>query len=882
MKVYCIWPIFCITLLLEREIEREDCMRFFIKLVLVCLFVMDLSGLFANPLANDGENYFKFNISKHQELETITRIISIANVKNNTVWAYANSKELANFQKLNYQITFLPHPSTLTTVRTTSDRDSLRTWDVYPTYEGYIDLMNQFVADFPEICRLENIGTTIEGRALLFLVISDNVNTEEAEPEVMYSSSIHGNEPLGYVTMLHFIDYLTSNYNQDTRVTNMVNNLEIWINPLANPDGTYHGGNNSVNGAWRYNSNEIDMNRNFPDPAEGDHPDGEAWQPETIAMKDFIASHHFVISANFHGGVEVLNYPWDCFQRVHKDDAWLQTICRAYADTAQANAPNGYMDDFENGITNGWAWFPVHGGRQDYTTYFCYGREVTIELSNDYIVPNNQLLNHWNYNYQSLLKYLENAYFGIRGIITDISGNPVNAQFKVNSHDGDHSQVFTDPDFGDYYRPIAPGTYNVTVSATGYTSQIINGVVVNEGAATILNVTLTPANPPQVIDFNPGWNLMSLNLHPVNMNIRNIFSPILDHVLQIKDMNSSFDPLLPDTQNTLTSLTDGQAYWVNTDSLTQLSVYSPTPGLNSAIPLNQGWNLVGFTPQTPQDTETSLSSIMPHLLQIKSTNQTYIPGYPSFLSNMLALIPDKGYWIKVSEPCTLTYGTTATQNFPENNDLRTPPDWEPLISPTNSATILGTVKAVGFYAQQNDVFAAFRGDSCVGKTIVNNVNGVAYFSMIINLNEETESINFKLYRASVDSLYYVNYPLQITSGAVLGSYPDSLVNFDCLLVGNQDDVLGTTFTKIVNYPNPFNPETTISYNLRTKTKVDLSIYNTKGQLIKTLVNTEQPAGKQTVIWNGKDHTDKPVASGIYFYKLSTANFKKINKMLLIK
>ena len=87
--------------------------------------------------------------------------------------------------------------------------------------------------------------------------------------------------------------------------------MEIYITPLANPDGTYHGGNNTVSGAWRGNANGIDLNRNYWDPADGQHPDGEVWQTETIANMNFMAAHHFVISANFHGGAEVVNYPWD-------------------------------------------------------------------------------------------------------------------------------------------------------------------------------------------------------------------------------------------------------------------------------------------------------------------------------------------------------------------------------------------------------------------------------------------------------------------------------------------------------------------------------------------------------------------------------------------
>jgi predicted deacylase len=157
-------------------------------------------------------------------------------------------------------------------------------WDYYPTYDAYVAMMYQFATDYPDICQVFSIGTTVEGRDLLFAKISDNVDQNEQEPQFMYTGTMHGDETTGYVLLLRLIDYLTSNYGTDAEVTDMVDGMEIWINPLANPDGTFHGGNNTVWGAQRYNGNNIDLNRNYKDAQYGDHPDGNAWQPETVAF----------------------------------------------------------------------------------------------------------------------------------------------------------------------------------------------------------------------------------------------------------------------------------------------------------------------------------------------------------------------------------------------------------------------------------------------------------------------------------------------------------------------------------------------------------------------------------------------------------------------
>ncbi|MDP8267360.1 MAG: C25 family cysteine peptidase, partial [Candidatus Tenebribacter davisii] len=86
-----------------------------------------------------------------------------------------------------------------------------------------------------------------------------------------------------------------------------------------------------------------------------------------------------------------------------------------------------------------------------------------------------------------------------------------------------------------------------------------------------------------------------------------------------------------------------------------------------------------------------------------------------------------------------------------------------------------------------------------------------------------------------------------------------------------------------NYPNPFNPETTIAFSIADNSKhVQLEIFNIKGQKVKTLVNKIMEVGEYNVVWNGKDYSGRKVASGVYFYKFDTKKYHRINKMLLIK
>jgi len=475
---------------------------------LMLLAFVALLSLAVAPAAEASQHYFKFNIQSPKELDELTKIISIDNVKDDTVYAYASDREFAKFKATGYSYTILPNPGDLIIPDMARSLSETKAWDVYPTYQQYLDMMNQFEYNYGGICKLINIGSTVEGRQLLVLKISDNINSDEDEPEAFYSSTMHGDEVTGYVMMLRLIDSLLTSYGTDTRITNLINSMEIYINPLANPDGTYHGGDGSVSGAIRYNANWVDPNRNFPDPAEGDHPDGESWQPETVAMMGFMSAHHFVISANFHGGVEVFNYPWDTWSRLHPDDTWWQQIGRRFADTVHANAVSGYFTYRQDGITNGYAWYRVSGGRQDYLTYFKHGREATIEISVTKMPASSTLPNYWTYLRNSLLNYLSEALYGVRGVVTSAAtGLPLAARVTVMSHDADSSQVYSDPTVGNYHRLIAPSTWTLKFEATGYAPQTITGVGVTDFNTTILNVQLEPYPALEIVTATvpDGW-----------------------------------------------------------------------------------------------------------------------------------------------------------------------------------------------------------------------------------------------------------------------------------------------------------------------------------------------------------------------------------------
>ena len=160
---------------------------------------------------------------------------------------------------------------------------------------------------------------------------------------------------------------------------------------------------------------------------------------------------------------------------------------------------------------------------------------------------------------------------------------------------------------------------------------------------------------------------------------------------------------------------------------------------------------------------------------------------------------------------------------------------------------------------------------------------------------------YTIYRSmdggALEQLAYSAEPGYVDNIAALGSYEYAVSATD--YGDNESDLSGAasyTFLSIVdgmgipdefalkaNYPNPFNPSTTIAYQMPEAGRVSLVVYDLTGNVVSTLVNESQPAGYYQTVWNGRDQRGVPVATGVYFYRLKAgAEFVKTHKMVLMK
>ncbi|TSN39321.1 Carboxypeptidase D [Bagarius yarrelli] len=403
------------------------------------------------------------------------------------------------------------HISDLTHINTSSSASGpqpLQPQEFRHHHNSDMDLfLQRFSTKYPSITRLYSIGKSGQGRLLWVMEISDNPGKhEKGEPEFKYIGNMHGNEVVGRELLLNLIEYLCCNYGSDPEVTQLVNSTRIHIMPSMNPDGYEIAQEGDVSGyRGRNNSNNYDLNRNFPDQFQ---TITEPRQPETIAVMNWAKSYPFVLSANLHGGSLVVNYPYDddllgisSYSR-SPDDGVFKMVALAYSrenPLMYKGHPckdiKEYNDEyFKDGITNGAAWYNVPGGMQDwnYLNTNCF--EVTIELGCVKYPPAKELPRYWEQNRRSLLQFIHQVHRGVKGIVTDSkdgTGIP-NATITV---EGINHPITTNR-AGDYWRLLVPGTYHLTASAQGYKS-VVTYATVPDGDAEIVDFKLTrdPSSP---------------------------------------------------------------------------------------------------------------------------------------------------------------------------------------------------------------------------------------------------------------------------------------------------------------------------------------------------------------------------------------------------
>ncbi len=201
------------------------------------------------------------------------------------------------------------------------------------TFAQVVAILDSFAKNHPKICApKQSIGKSIEGRDIWMVKISDNVQIDENEPEVLFDALHHAREPLSITTTLVFMDWLLDNYGKDPLATFLVDNRELYFVPVLNPDGYEYNRRFWPNGGgmWRKNRRRnvggtygVDLNRNWPTAwnapygGSSSNPGSPVYrgtkplsEPETAALEAFIKTRKFTLGCSAHSYSDILLRPW--------------------------------------------------------------------------------------------------------------------------------------------------------------------------------------------------------------------------------------------------------------------------------------------------------------------------------------------------------------------------------------------------------------------------------------------------------------------------------------------------------------------------------------------------------------------------------------------
>ena len=305
-------------------------------------------------------------------------------------------------------------------------------YEHFHTFAEAEALIDSAVTDHPDLVDKLSIGQSYEGRAIWAVKISDNVATDEGEPEVFFNGLTHGRERLSAEMALHIIELLTNGYGTDARITGLVNSREIWVVPMLNPDGAEYDFSGGTFHTWRKNRQPIpdssaigvDLNRQFGfmwgccggssgNPASDYYRGPEPWfAPEVRAYRDFINSRvvggrqQIRMSISWHTAGRMVLWPYGYTRQDVPDtmsyDDWLamRALGRQMAALNGYRAQQGSDLYIVDGDQDDWLYyehrifaytFEMAKGAQ--LRYYPTAAEVAAELANN-VAPVLLMLEH--------------------------------------------------------------------------------------------------------------------------------------------------------------------------------------------------------------------------------------------------------------------------------------------------------------------------------------------------------------------------------------------------------------------------------------------------------------------------------------------------------
>ncbi len=388
----------------------------------------------------------------------------------------------------------------------------------YYTQQAMIDSLFSWAEHNPQIAMVESIGVSQqEHRVMYAMKISDSVSVDDDEPVVLFDGAHHACEVMGMEICMALADSLISGYGRVDSINQIVDNTQIWIVPLINPDGnsavhagiSYYYRKNGrdldgdgdlyeyqCNNWWTCSTEGVDLNRNYDwywnyggsNIPMNYYYHGEAAgsESENQAITGLIARIRPVTSLTYHSYGEVVYYPWQWVDGSSApDNSVIQDIVGNFANRIMKEDGYSYYDPTPS------------DGRSGQSINYQYGRYGVLDFSPETVaypdfIPDRERKNAVIENNLNGVFYLLQRANGsqIKGTVTDgATGLPVESEIRIRGmYSGLVNPRTSDPITGRYRRLVNPGVYSIDVITPNYGHLSYEGVIVAEGIPTVLNI----------------------------------------------------------------------------------------------------------------------------------------------------------------------------------------------------------------------------------------------------------------------------------------------------------------------------------------------------------------------------------------------------------
>jgi hypothetical protein len=708
----------------------------------------------------------------------------------------ADATQLAYLQTLGVPISLVAAPETASA----ADLDA--NLGLYHTYAEMQTEMNNLVSSYPALASLQTIGTSIESRDIYALKISDNVATDESEPEVLIMGNLHARELMAVDIPLRFAIYLLTNYGSDATVTNMVDQREIFVIPMANPDGHVYVENNHIGiewwNWWRKNRRDnldltfgVDLNRNFGYQwgydDEGSSPltssdlyrgTGPFSEPESQAVRDFCNSRQFTLGFSYHSYGELMLFPWG-YDRLYTAD---HNVYAALGDTLTSS--NGYLPGnsatgaiyLANGNSDDWA----YGENSTKPSFFLFTPEVNnydqggFGPPDSLIQPTFDLLLPMN---MTLLEFADNPYRVV---------GPYPPTLYAVDHTG-----------------LTPPKYRLTWSGPD------------------------PQDPNQPVSYDV---IEYMNISTVAEDSANVASSLWNYdgftVSTARAYEGSGSYYSGAVDNTSSTLEAATFYRVTPSTQT----FSAWVWYN----IETDWDYAYF--EVSADGGLLWSTVPGNL----TTNSN-----PNGNNRGNGITGVSSGWVQATFSLSAYLGSDLLVRF-------------------NYVTDAWFVEE-GLYIDLPGPVPTHESESIIASSLVDTSLVIWPTSMGIfthRVRAKDAETQLSLWSNSEDE--------NVSSPSGIGDSPAFASTLD------------------PNFPNPFNPMTTIPYAVGSRdalgapVSVTLTIYNIAGERVATLVNRSLPPGSYQAVWRGRNDHGVDLSSGVYFARLEIGDRTMTQKLVFLK